>query len=800
MTRCFSVLALVCITTIAISQQTVPVNERFVSSPTELLPALAKGHPNSIQAQWSSIADMPGGKGYNAAVYYNGAVYTFGGIGSDRLLDLKSYKYDIATSTWSTIASLPNKRGVASAQVVNGKIYIIGGYSATSPFTTERAVLEYDPATNTYATKATIPMGVFGAGSFVHQGRIFILGGGSSGFSTSNNSIQIYDPAQDKWTFSASLTPYAAWAMGVAAIGDQVLYVGGVRYVSGSGTFGPWAYKGIVNGDDITWTQIQDYPGGSIMRHSCGTDGQKIYFAGGYDAGSQNNGPPSGKTFSYDLTSNSWTTYELKPLGVYLASPMVYDGQGNFYVLGGNDTPNSFTAKCEKFTPAVEGKPRMTVSTNILSEWVKVGGSARLTFTIKSLGGAPLQWSATSDQSWLSLMPNSGTIEVGKENAIAVTVDGSKLTGGAHSANLTLTSNDPDNSSYVIAVQIKAQNEEVDTEVNVLMEEGTGTWCGYCPYGADSLTAVIARYPGRVNGISYHGGHVTEPMQTPATNFWTGVIKLTGWPQGSVNRIVFDGESAAALSRGFWNAKIKEVIETRRSPISITVKSKTYNPQTKRIDMSVEVFFHRDMNVPIRLNIAQVQDQMNYGQVFYPPTGGSTLLYPYFHNHVLRQVIPSNAGEEIAPGSNIASQTSIVKDFSFTSVDSTIETSRFILFAHVSNGTTFGEILQSEEIALSQFITDVEPLPINATFQLHQNYPNPFNPSTMVSFDLPSKGLVTLVVTDAMGREVARLADGVHEVGRHTMAFNANTLPSGTYFLTLRAGNFLQTRTMTLMK
>src|SRR5690606_8209230 len=98
-------------------------------------------------------------------------------------------------------------------------------------------------------------------------------------------------------------------------------------------------------------------------------------------------------------------------------------------------------------------------------------------------------------------------------------------------------------------------------------------------------------------------------------------------------------------------------------------------------------------------------------------------------------------------------------------------------FAHQSDGTTFGEVLQSTEIDLADFILDVQPLPTDASLTLHQNYPNPFNPSTMVSFDLPTRSSVVLTVSDGLGREVARLTDDVLDSGRHSMSFNAASLP-----------------------
>ena len=98
-------------------------------------------------------------------------------------------------------------------------------------------------------------------------------------------------------------------------------------------------------------------------------------------------------------------------------------------------------------------------------------------------------------------------------------------------------------------------------------------------------------------------------------------------------------------------------------------------------------------------------------------------------------------------------------------------------------------------------------------FELFQNYPNPFNPTTTIKYSIPfivetqnfaSLQTVTLIVYDALGREVATLVNKKQKPGRYSVQFNATTasggLPSGIYFYTLRAGNFVQTRKMILLK
>ena len=85
-------------------------------------------------------------------------------------------------------------------------------------------------------------------------------------------------------------------------------------------------------------------------------------------------------------------------------------------------------------------------------------------------------------------------------------------------------------------------------------------------------------------------------------------------------------------------------------------------------------------------------------------------------------------------------------------------------------------------------------------FSLDQNYPNPFNPTTKIKFSIPELSFVTLKIFDVVGNEIETLVNQEEPAGSYEVQFSAIDLPSGIYFYQLRAGNFVETKKMILIK
>lgn len=85
-------------------------------------------------------------------------------------------------------------------------------------------------------------------------------------------------------------------------------------------------------------------------------------------------------------------------------------------------------------------------------------------------------------------------------------------------------------------------------------------------------------------------------------------------------------------------------------------------------------------------------------------------------------------------------------------------------------------------------------------FSLEQNYPNPFNPTTVISYSIPQSSNVSIKIFDLLGREIETLISKKQSQGYYSINFDATDIPSGTYFYRIKAGNFVETKKMMLLK
>ncbi|RPI66530.1 MAG: T9SS C-terminal target domain-containing protein [Ignavibacteriales bacterium] len=90
----------------------------------------------------------------------------------------------------------------------------------------------------------------------------------------------------------------------------------------------------------------------------------------------------------------------------------------------------------------------------------------------------------------------------------------------------------------------------------------------------------------------------------------------------------------------------------------------------------------------------------------------------------------------------------------------------------------------------------------NLSYTLYQNYPNPFNPNTQIKYSVPKSSQVVIKVFDILGNEVNTLVNEEKPAGGYNVEFRIENLElsSGVYFYQLKAGDYVNTKKMLLLK
>jgi len=113
------------------------------------------------------------------------------------------------------------------------------------------------------------------------------------------------------------------------------------------------------------------------------------------------------------------------------------------------------------------------------------------------------------------------------------------------------------------------------------------------------------------------------------------------------------------------------------------------------------------------------------------------------------------------------------------------------------------DIMVANRVNKFNRLKDVTQVPDD--FGLAQNYPNPFNPETKIRFQLPMTGKVVLKVYNVLGQEVRTLVNNEMKAGYHSIVWDGRNsagvrVASGIYIYRIKAGKFVASKKMTLLK
>lgn len=240
-------------------------------------------------------------------------------------------------SRWSTRSNLLEANSEMSVAELDGKIYVMGGYPASR--VTVRTVQVYDSAQNRWSFATPLPIPLNHSMAAAVNGRVYIIGGQTDANAAYTNTVFEYNPATSNWTARAPM-PTARSAGAPAVIGN-LIYVAGGRPPRGN----DFAVYDALNNQ---WTTLPNLPTARNHLAAGAIDG-KVYVVGGrFEAGF--NSPMTAILEVYDPPTRIWTTNAPMPTVRGGINSMVLNGR--FFVFGG-EGPNGVFPQMEMFVASL---------------------------------------------------------------------------------------------------------------------------------------------------------------------------------------------------------------------------------------------------------------------------------------------------------------------------------------------------------------------------------------------------------------------------------------------------------------
>lgn len=365
------------------------------------------------------------------------------------------------------------------------------------------------------------------------------------------------------------------------------------------------------------------------------------------------------------------------------------------------------------------------------------------------------------------------------------------VSGGLYSVNVCATITNDENTAN------DCQTGKIDfvaypaTPVTkyVVVEEKTGTWCGWCPRGTVALNKLHANEP-KAFEIAIHN---SDPMAVSSYDSGTsGFPDFGGYPYTSVDRV-----------EGTDPGSVVPAVNTRKTalaPASISFDASTISGNT--ITITPKVTMGTNMNGDYRIAVVLIEEdvtgtgaswlQTNY---YYDGTSGplvdqdgtnwSTLTHDVDqsalmggYDHVARALANNvvNGSANSLP-STLTNGQSYTHTYTFTK-GATWDVNKMHAVAMLVKNST-GEVLNAGQTA----ITGTAGLTENvATAFGVEAYPNPSNGAANVKVALENESSVSISVYNMIGEVVYQVPTTTLAAGTHVYPVNLMNAQSGVYF------------------
>ncbi len=374
---------------------------------------------------------------------------------------------------------------------------------------------------------------------------------------------------------------------------------------------------------------------------------------------------------------------------------------------------------------------------------------------------------------------------------------------------------------------------------NVLIEEFTGAWCGYCPRGGVTLSALTSADP-QILGAAIHGGG-TDAM---ATTEGTTVINsyAQGFPTGMVDRSFVSTVSAPdyAIDDASWGA----TATARKAdvvPATVALSNVSFNATTRVVTATVTATFVGAVKAPFSLNCYLTENYV-YGPLaatsdngwnqhsYYYASSGSPFqgigmitspwstsvagLMPtmYQHHHVVDKMIGGAYGDAtVIPTTLVVAGTTFSKIFTYTlpaanpggahrfNADNIYVIGLVEEYSATDNANRYILNATEQKLNSNPEATGVEELTATS-FGSFGVYPNPASTSANIALTLFTNENVVINVYNTLGQVVYTENSGTLTSGDHIININTEGFASGIYNVSVSTSKGVVSKKVTISK
>lgn len=449
--------------------------------------------------------------------------------------------------------------------------------------------------------------------------------------------------------------------------------------------------------------------------------------------------------------------------------------------------------------------PSLNAAINGLSfdQGILAGNAVTPKVVVRNLGSTPItSFELDADYNGNNIHQTVTGLNLASLATTTVTMTGTLTLTGSN-IPMTATVSNVNNAG----ADMDANDDEISIDLSpltpaagkmVVGEEGTGTWCQWCPRGAVFMDMMETKYDQYWAGIAVHNG---DPMVVATYDDGIGGL-IQGYPSALVDRMsVID---PSEMENDF-------LTRIQVAPTASIENGATWNPATRELKVSTSATFLSAATSSYKLGIVLTEDEVTgtgsgynqsnaYANNAAGPMGGfESLPNPVpasqmVYNHVARAIEPSFTGYANSFPATVNTGETHTITATFTIPAAWDETKIHIvglLFNPAGKIDNAGKATITEAVA-NGFVTGTDVTAgLNDLVQIDdlvQVYPNPATTSVSVNLQIKEQSDVTISVTDIAGKELSSKNYGQMN-GASVITINTSNTPAGVYFVNVKMNN-----------